>query len=671
MQVKRGSGFTLIEILIIAPIVILFIGAFIGLIVGLTGESLQLRESNTASYSVQETLNDMEASTLQATKFLATTGAVQSPQGRDNNTTAFSNTVYNGSQALLLTSVATTKGPYDSSRSPIYTGTGTCDSNNPIYTYTTVYFVNSTDKALYKRTILPQTAACASAWQKGSCSENLVTTNTSVCKVSDERLLDNVSSMSVSYYADSASTTALALSSAPTATSLVVTINYSKQVAGKAISYSGSMRASSSNIQSGTPQTPPTLPPITWSSASNPYTTTFSWSSVGSATGYGVRYRIDGGTWQAVNLANSATTYDVTATGRKQVVDFELTVKSGSGDYLYGTSNRTIPRWQNCALQNNWEEYSSTYATSGFTRTTAGVIGLRGLIKNGTINDGLPVCTLPVGFRPSQNLIFQVGGYNGGASGSARVDIYQNGEVRATQGETNWVSLSGITFMASGAPMSTNWSNGTWTGGWSNYSADIVTGWGGFRYGKDTLGRVQVEGLGKPGTTTAGTVISNSLSPAGFKPSVGLHLPSRGSSDSAINISAAGSIAVRGIPTTNNYQTLSFNYYPATFTNWVTLPLVNSWTNYDAATWSPAQCYKGTDDLVVLRGLIKSGTSGTLTSSLNSVGCGIHTDGALIVPAWMSTNNSARVDIQTNGTLTSGVYSTTWTSLDGIRYIAD
>ena len=63
------SGFTLVEIIIIAPIVILFIGAFIALVVNLTGESLRLREKNAAAYEVQEALNDIETNVALAGSF--------------------------------------------------------------------------------------------------------------------------------------------------------------------------------------------------------------------------------------------------------------------------------------------------------------------------------------------------------------------------------------------------------------------------------------------------------------------------------------------------------------------------------------------------------------------------------------------------------------------------
>ncbi len=688
----KNSGFTLIEVLVIAPIIILFIGAFIALIVNLTGESLQLQAQNSAAYNTQDALDSMEASALQATSFLATTGTVQSPQGKDNATAAFVNDDGTGFHNLIMNSVATTKGPYDPNRSIIYTGAGSCDSTNPVYKYMTVYFVNTTENALYKRTILPQVPACASPWQRGSCKESLVAANASVCKANDEKILTNVSGMTIQYYADASSDTPLDASQAGSATSIEITLTTSKQVASNPVTYNASARISTHNAQvSESTQTPPALPSINANNNPNsgnqdtPYASVFSWTAVGSATGYVLKYRTDSGSWTTVNLGNGTTSYTVNAASRKRVVDIELTVQSQAGDYLYGTASSTIPRWQDCGDQNGWTRFSSTYAPASYTRTSAGVIGLRGLVKGGTIGGGATsaACTLPVGFRPAQNLIFQVAGYQGGTSGAARIDVYTDGTVRVQSGDATWVSLSGITFLAKGAPTSVAWTSGAWSAGWSNHTTGCTaadgTGWGCLKYAKDTLGRVFVEGLGKPGTQTAGTVVSSSFSASGIAPSHNMHITSNASSASAINITPTGTIQIRGVPASTTYQSLSFTYYPATFTSWATLPLISSsWVEYGPSTYSPAQCYKGADDLVMVRGLIKGTSSSTAATITTTATCGgVSADGQLIMPAWTagSANTLARVDVLANGSLTFtapyGNTTTTANSLDNVRFIAD
>ena len=662
-------GFTLVEIMIIAPIVILFIGAFIALVVNLTGESLRLREKNAAAYEVQEALNDIEMNVALAVSFHTATASVASPQGKNNSTANFTNETAGQPDALIMKAAATTRNPADPNRQLIYTGAGACNARNVVYQYYTIYFVSN--QTLYKRTILPQQPACAVPWQRGSCAESVVATNPSICKREDEKLLENVESLDVTYYSDSSSSTPLADSEASDATSVSVAINRSKTVAGDAVTYTGSSRAASLNAQaSDTVADAPPTPDVTWtSSSSTPYTTTFQWTALGNASGYNVRYRFDGGAWVNGPQNTTATSYSVVATHRKQVVEAEVTAVTGAGNYVYGTASRTIPRWQDCTLLNGWTNYSTTYADAGFTRTSAGVVGLRGLIKNGPIDPAASVCTLPVGFRPAQHLIFQVGGYDNGASGAARVDVYSDGTVRVSQGQTNWVSLAGITFLAAGASTSVPWANGTWLNGWVNYSAAGNT-WGDLKRAKDTLGRVHVEGLGRPGTQTAGTVVTNTMTASGFPPSHFMHITSRAGNDSAVSFAASGSISVRGVPASTNYQSLAFTYYPAaTSVSWTALPLAGSWVNYNATSYSPAQCFKGSDDLVMVRGLIQAGASQDLGNL--PAACGTHTDGRLIFPAWMSPNNVARVDLEASGGLLAPVYSATWTSIDNVRFIAD
>jgi competence protein ComGC len=251
------KAFTLVEVLVISPIVILFIGAFIALAVNLTGESLTLRERNVAAYDIQASLDEIESSVSKATAILvSTTGTtISSPQGKNNTSSAFTNTNGSGQpETLILRSIATTKGPTDPTRAIVYTGSGACNSQNPIYEYLTVFFVaddlatpDTTDKALFKRTIMPSATVCAPAWQRGSCEPSMVAGNTSVCKASDEKLISNVSTFTLNYYVGS-STTPVADSAANTATDVEASIAVSKTIAGNAVNASGSSRAKSLNL---------------------------------------------------------------------------------------------------------------------------------------------------------------------------------------------------------------------------------------------------------------------------------------------------------------------------------------------------------------------------------------------------------------------------------------
>ena len=241
---RTPSGFTLVEMLIIAPIVILFIGGFVGLLVAMTGDSLKRHAQNIMTYETQAALEDIETSTAKASSFLTTTGTLQDKQGKgDTGGTAFTNTTSGAPDTLIFASPATTKNPYDSTRSLVYTGSGTCDSAQPVYTYTSVYFIDS-GGTLYKRTILPTSSTpCTTPYQQGSCSAAVMASAPpSYCKVEDNKLLENVSGFSVQYFDSDGNS-----STATTATSANVTIQTNRSVAGQALSYSGTARSTKQN----------------------------------------------------------------------------------------------------------------------------------------------------------------------------------------------------------------------------------------------------------------------------------------------------------------------------------------------------------------------------------------------------------------------------------------
>jgi competence protein ComGC len=246
-RTQTNQGFTLIEVLVIAPIIILFIGAFIALVVGLTGESLQVRAKNSMVYDSQSSLNDIEINASRATQFKSTTGTLQSKQGKNatatvSDTTPFTSTNSGAPDALIFTAVATDKSPYDSGRSIVYTG-GTCDSANPLYTYTTIYFIAS-DQSLYKRQILSSSTPCTTPYQKGTCHSSVMQSSPpSYCMAADDLLMSNVTDFTVAYYNGATLTTD------PTqANTIKLTLTTSRSIGGQSITYSADSQIVSTNI---------------------------------------------------------------------------------------------------------------------------------------------------------------------------------------------------------------------------------------------------------------------------------------------------------------------------------------------------------------------------------------------------------------------------------------
>ena len=701
-HIQTSSGFTLVEVLVISPIIILFIGSFIALLVNLTGESLVTRERNVAIYDSQTALDDIKADVSQATGFLTSTGPLTSPQGKNDSGTAFTDTNSSAADTLIIKKAATSKTTNDSSREPIYLGAGSCDSRNPIYSYYVVYFVaddpettDTADRALFKRTILPAQVACATPVQKGSCKA----AGSGVCQTRDERLVggipDTVAGFDVKYYSNGVGPTE---TGAGTATDVSVSMSVAKQAAGNSINYGSEARTSSSNIQpvsgrtldSGTPGTPgapvaPIYAPVTWTrnnTGSEPYKTTFSWAKVGNATGYIARYAYNGAapTEQAVGLSDTPN-FGFTLPHRKSGIDyFEVKVVTPNGTVSYGTPTTlppSIPNWNECTFsgQGAWNNYgtyysSNTFTTAGFTKTSSKIVGLKGLVKGTTLN--VPICTLPVGFRPKfagEKLIFQVASANG--SNWGRIDVFANGDVVPVQGNTEWFSLDGIMFLADD---STNtWTvpsggNQGWQSSWSNYGPGHAT----LRQTVDSQGRRHVQGLGAyNGAAPNGYSMTNT----GFGSSATLHYPAMSGGPGIVQILTNGQVVTRS--SAASYQSLQLIYRPSGATGWQNMPFSSGWTNYNNG-FPTMQCHKGVDDVVIVQGLIAHPSDGngayigdTGPCGRFSSGEGIGVKDRLLLSPWTSNEAPGRIDMVNGVSLLSQGTASGWTSLDGIHFIAD
>lgn len=250
---NQAAGFTLIEMLIIAPVVVLAIGGFIALMVTMVGSVLVTRDQTTMIYESQDALSRIEDDIRLSTKFLTTTGTLISPQGNGDSTTAFTNTT----NTLILTALATTKNPADSTRELVYyegqpNDCGVQKVFNTVYTGTIIYYIKS--GSLWRRTVLPNyntntttdaETVCATPWQQNSCSPGYASTTR--CQTNDIELAKNMSSLTVEYYSTPSSTTNIGAANAETATSIKVTAVGSKSTAGRTIATTQSTRATRLN----------------------------------------------------------------------------------------------------------------------------------------------------------------------------------------------------------------------------------------------------------------------------------------------------------------------------------------------------------------------------------------------------------------------------------------
>ena len=270
---RRSDGFTLVEMAIIAPIVVLLIGTFIGLIIAVTGNVMSTRGKNLLVYDTQDALNRIEEDVRLSTTFRAVNNIDVSStgQGYGDTTSTGSTTNFTNitpSSSLILNILVTDSDPLYDTSNVIYRSNQPNDctsfteySKNTPMTANVVYFVSN--GSLWRRVIMPSDYATSSAycgsnspWQLPTCASGYSSSRT-FCKANDEELLDGIADggFTFQYYSSASSTTAntAAVStssnnatrdSALQASSTVeVTLSTDKTIAGNEISHSANIRA--------------------------------------------------------------------------------------------------------------------------------------------------------------------------------------------------------------------------------------------------------------------------------------------------------------------------------------------------------------------------------------------------------------------------------------------
>jgi len=692
---KPKSGFTIVEMLIIAPIVILVIGTFISVVVNMTGEVLMTRGANALAYNIQDALNRIESDVKLSTTFLAKNSITppNSPQGYDDSTSDFTNVGANGNM-LILNTLATTGNPVSTNSGLVYltNAPNACAStqvnqNTPM-TMNVIYFVKN--NTLWRRTIAPTnylTAGCVVPWQQPSCNPSI---SGVFCKTQDNRLVDNVNPEDfVLQYFNSASGTAsdsvatdagqtdaqrgVALQSD---TTLVASLNINKTIAGRDINQKGAIRSTRLDINATTiapavQDVIPAAPNVIASpiNPNNPTTATFTWATVPGAATYSLDYRVD--PWDPVNRTNSTGawtnqfTNQNTTTFSKLVnhgdkVYVRVTATSPAGSSGYGNANITVPVWAPMVYQNGWTDYYPTFTPGAFTKTASGMVVLKGLVKGGIATTDAVIAQLPAGYAPSERLIFE----NTSNQTSGRVDVLPDGTVRFNIGSNAWYSLDGISFMPAGTSFNTF---SPLLNSWVFYGGSFALP----AYMTDSAGRVHTKGLVTAGVATNATAIATL--PAGSRPAEYSHFAEINSNaNSHISIDTAGNVLAKGGG--NSFLSLQTMFYPSgratgatCTTQWCNLTLLNGWLAY--AGYTAPQYTKSSDGVVMIKGLVKSG-NGIIAN----------------LPAGYCPKNQLLLTAQQNGTweridITAGTGSgcsispstmtTAWTSLDAISYMAE
>jgi Tfp pilus assembly protein PilE len=691
------SGFTLIEMMVIAPIVILAIGAFLTVIISMTGEVLASRSSNTLAYNVQDAINRIDQDVKLSTGFLAEnsiTLTAGEAQGYNNDATNFTNVGGASGTSLILNMLVTDGNPLSSTSSIVYLADkpNACSSSqlkdNTPMTANVVYFVK--DNTLWRRTIMPSNYAttsvrCSTPWQQPSCA---VGYTAPFCKTNDIKLVEGVSSGSffLEYLGSASATTAntvasdagatvaarnVALHSVPTVS---VSIVASTTTAGRTIERSASLRSTrletnASTIGVVTPDTTPAAPTVT-STTTAPANAVFTWDAVPGATGYTVEYNINGGAWQNGFTNQNTRTYTVGAPYNGAIVNARVVAINSAGTSGYGTNSVTIPVWMPLLLGNNWVYYNPPYAVPAYTKTSSGLVVLKGLIKAGSSN----IATLPTGYRPAANehIMFE----NSSNQAMGRLDITSTGVLGFTVGNNAWYSLDGVAFMPSGAMTFTNFT--PFLNSWQNYSPGSGdANWAPASYGTDSLGRVHTRGLVRSGTVADGTDIVTL--PAGSRPAEYAHVVNVNSNATGlVGVQPSGPVEAKG--GSNVYLSMNWIFYPSgratgtsCTTQWCNLTMQNSWVHYGSPHSTP-QYTKSADGLVMVKGLVRSGATSQIMATLPATYC----PKEQLLFAIATAAGWGRVDVTsgaagTGCTITNvgGVVSTTWTSFDAIKFIAE
>lgn len=666
---RDASGFTLIEMLIISPIVILAIGGFIALMVTMVGSVLATRDQTMMLYESQDTLTRVEDDIRLSAQFLTTTGALRSPQGSDSNFTG-SAAFTNSASRLVLLTLATTKNPADSTRELVYykNQPNACTTEkvfNQVYFSQVIYFINN--GSLWRRTILPPyntnatadyESVCNTPWQQNSCSPGYVST---LCQANDIELMENVASMDIDYYATPNSTTDLGPSGAPDASSVKVTVNGSKTVAGRTISVSQSTRATRLNVA----VSPPTMPPLQFTS--HPANATVIHSdtnvqftaapSLSRATLQWQRSTNGGSIWSNITGATSATYTLATVSTSLNGYQYRVIASTPEESVISNPAVLTVTLWGSMNYLNGYSRYASAYTDLGYTKTARGVVMLKGMVKKSSdVVSGEVIAILPPGKRPTGRLLFQ----STSAGVAGRIDVYASGEIRAIYGDKDWMSLDGITFIPAGGYGQTLL---TLMNGWTQYdTVNYAPG----AFATDSLGRVHVQGLVRPGTNTDNTQIASNMT---ARPSKYMHIPGRANPRGAVGIDPVKGVVSKG--SASDHLALQTMYYPSSFVGWSSFTLLNGWVSLDGGTSFTTPGYaKGDDNIVRMKGLIRDGNTaaGTVVGTLPA---GYRPATRTLLPAICNPNVECRIDILPTGSIELYSSNAGWTSLDHVTFLAE
>jgi len=594
---------------------------------------------------------------------------------------------------------ATTANPTTASSTAIYLKDrpnpcgSTQDINTP-FTYNVIYFTKTDAStgvsSLWRRTVMATTydntatTVCAVPFQQPSCSPTYMQANpgATFCKTQDIRLVDGVAAADfvIQYFNDKnsntvnvpASNAAIPVTTRTTAlqsaTTVNVSINAKQMAAGRDLERTATVRVSRLNstdakigetMAESAPTTPaPTMQTVAGASA------TVTWPAVTGANGYTLEYNINGGAWQTRFSNQNTRIATIAANANEDIINTRVTAIGSLGTSGYGTASITIPLWQSLQLQNTWANFDNTYTTAQYTKTKAGVVMVKGLVKRtgGAAISGELIATLPVGYRPEGGaLLFGTGS----AGVAARVDVSTSGSIILSNGSASWFALDTIQFVPGGKYTRTAMS--PFTNGYSNWDP---ANWAVGSYVVDSAGRVDLQGLIRIGSPNADNVHIVDL-PAALLPAQYMHISSQSEGFGFFGIDyRAGTAGVVAKASGNNYLALNTMYYPASHSGWTNLAMANGWQTYGNIHSTPQYSKSSVDNVVTLKGLIRNDAAPSFGNAMAVLPVGSRPKSRILMTT-VSNGSYSRIDILPDGQIQILSGSNGWLSLDGINFKAE
>lgn len=568
-------GFTLVEVLVIAPIVILAISAFIGITITIIGDVIVTRNSTSQVHDATSALEQLDQDLRLTSQFPTTTGALPSPQGRNNNFTGTSAFTSSDDDTLILSTAATDGNPTLSNRRIIYYANqpNACTTNvspasvvyNRIFYTTNIYFVK--DGSLWRRTFVPDfnttvgspnaNTVCPSAqfsmWQQNTCSPGYSATR---CQAQDTKLVDNVADFSVEYFATPDSTTNVGPGAAQTAEAIKVNIVLEGKAAGEEVNTTMSRRMTKMNLVQPV-QWRPLVLQNGWGQYNNEYgqpSYTITNTGVVFLRGFitpstptpvngtiiatlPVGYRPSKDTiFPTSTSPTDSGRIDVRADGTVRFIGGSTTSWS-SLDNIHFLADVSPYTLSDLTLQNGWAHYDT------IRHLQAGVDGagrthVRGLIEPTTTaatTSGITIASFPTSMRSEDKYYFFTG--VGGGVDYAYYGVRAAAGLRFRAPSTlNWLAVQSIFYPAS----FTGWSDLSMGTDWIPFSTDYPNP----QYTKSSDGVVTVRGLVKDGSAASGTVIGTL--PPDYRPGSTRAFNVTGAGNYArINVYSNGNIVVR------------------------------------------------------------------------------------------------------------------------------